>query len=100
MNDPLQSKLSNQKRGRNKTYMKRKWGKLNKYLEKKYISFNAFGWKMILPDEQTVVTSCMQFTKTLQKRWLPIASWFVSTEILTIHVFHCMLHNRNRGKIV
>lgn len=41
------------------------------------MSFNGFGWEMILADEQTVVTSCMQFTKTLQKRWLPIASWVI-----------------------
>lgn len=36
--------------------------------------------------------------KTLPKRWLPIASWFVSTEIWTVHVSHRVLQNRNSGE--
>lgn len=74
---------------------KSKWKKLNKDVEKN-MSFNVFGWEMILPDEQTVVTSCMQFTKTRQKRRLPMASW--STEIWTVCVCHRVLQNRNRGE--
>lgn len=97
MNDPLQSKLSNQKRERERKGVqgKSKWKKLNKDVEKN-MSFNVFGWEMILPDEQTVVTSCMQFTKTRQKRRLPMASW--STEIWTVCVCHRVLQNRNRGE--
>lgn len=40
-------------------------GENNQAFTKKYILY-SFGLKMILPYERTVVTSCMQFTKTPQ----------------------------------
>lgn len=43
-------------------------GKKKTSIYKKYVLY-SFGFKIILPYERTVVTSCMQFTKTLQAQW-------------------------------
>lgn len=64
-------KLKNLLNHRNKDQLERKWRKKTKKktsIYKKYVLY-SFGFKIILPYERTVVTSCMQFTKTLQAQW-------------------------------